>query len=615
MSIGTVGPGNPLSLNNIRFELSRNNTISLNDTDVRNFSTKPVLGSQISALDFQNKAGVLDLGTLPSGPDPKATVFLIDAQLRALAINQGWNGINPFKLTIPSNYVLGASSYSLASGLTISGDFAAGTVVTNYGKIVGRGGTGAGGVRGQAGSGGQPSAYFEPAATAGGTAINASGVSPGSAGNLQIVNYGTIAGGGGGGGGGDLGNFNSPINNGVGGSGGGGGAGWYVGQGGPKAWPFYTWLYDGSNGTLDLGGAGGAGGSQSGYGIDKWGGGGGTGGNLGQAGAIGQSTGWQGGSSGGKPGLAILGIDKIIVDPLYNVIGKRGLSSNQDQANAPVSQGFLETTSTTTYNSAGTNYYVYDYLTATPITDTNKYSDTNTLNNYAHRAVKATSGPYNGYSDDDITGPMYSDGDGISWHWPWAFKLGGRATRHRYNTSIFAFHNFWAHTNSWFALMENIEAAKYAKNDSNYNSNGTSPPLNVPHIAIGAGDYVPTFMGFQAWGPAYGDIIYQRYLYKGILYGVPFPTPTYDSQRFEYEVIFWPPTTVPNCQVFEVHVSQYGPNAGRVSQIGGLSNGVVLDLSPYVVANNTFVCVGDSDGLNWKVYNNTRIRTGRPFYT
>ena len=609
MSIGTVGPGNPLSLNNIRFELSRNNTISLNDTDVRNFSTKPTPGTEISALDFQNKAGVLDLGTLPPG-DGKSTIYLIDAQLRALAINQGWNGINPFKLTIPSNYVLGASSYSSFAGLTISGDFAAGTVVTNYGKIVGHGGKGAGGVRGQGG------AYWEPAATAGGTAINASGVSLGSAGNLKIVNYGTIAGGGGGGGGGDLGNFNSPVNNGVGGSGGGGGAGWYVGQGGPKAYPFYTWLYNGSNGTLENGGSGGAAGDQSGYGADRWGGGGGQGGALGQPGVTGQSTGWQGGSAGGKPGLAILGIDKIVFDSFYQVIGQRGLSSNQDRANAPVSQGFLETTSASTYNSAATNYQVSDYLTATPITDTNKYSDTNTFKNYAHKAFKNSSGIYLGYADDDIMGPMYSDGDGVSWTWPWAFKLGERATRHRYNTSIFAFHNFWAHSNSWFALMENIEAAKYAKNDSNYTNNGTLPPVDVPHIAIGCNDYVPTFTGFQAWGPAYGDIIYQRYLYKGIIYGGPFPTPTNNNQRFEYEVIFWPPTTIPNCQVFEVHVSQYGPQAGTISRIGGFSSGNAgLDLTPYVVANNTFVCVGDSNGLNWKVYNNSRIRTGRPFYT
>ena len=100
MSIGTVGPGNPLSLNNIRFELSRNNTISLNDTDVRNFSTKPTPGTEISALDFQNRAGVLDLGVLPGAGG--STIYLIDAQLRALAINQGWNQINPFKLTIPS---------------------------------------------------------------------------------------------------------------------------------------------------------------------------------------------------------------------------------------------------------------------------------------------------------------------------------------------------------------------------------------------------------------------------------------------------------------------------------------------------------------------------------
>jgi hypothetical protein len=111
----------------------------------------------------------------------------IDANLRTLAINAGWNGTQPVQATINSGvWISGSVQANSTAALTINGSFPNGVTLINNGTIAGRGGNGGGGQ------------YPFGAGTAGGLAL---GVSVG----VTIQNNGTIAGGGGGGSGGGYG--------------------------------------------------------------------------------------------------------------------------------------------------------------------------------------------------------------------------------------------------------------------------------------------------------------------------------------------------------------------------------------------------------------------------
>lgn len=108
----------------------------------------------------------------------------IDANLRTLAINAGWNGTIPVQATINSGvWISGSVQANSTAALTINGSFPNGVTLTNNGTIAGRGGTG--------GNGGWQYAVAT-AGTAGGLALLASV-------GVTIQNNGTIAGGGGGG--------------------------------------------------------------------------------------------------------------------------------------------------------------------------------------------------------------------------------------------------------------------------------------------------------------------------------------------------------------------------------------------------------------------------------
>ncbi len=133
-----------------------------------------------------------------------------NANIRTLAINAGWDGSAPLIANVNSGVYLWSDSTS-TGGAIISGSFAGGLTLNNYGKIIGRGGN--------AGQNGGPALTV---ASSGVAVLNASGA--------------YIAGGGGGGGSsysGDNGtNSNKDWINGGGGAGGGSGAGYAAGSGG-----------------------------------------------------------------------------------------------------------------------------------------------------------------------------------------------------------------------------------------------------------------------------------------------------------------------------------------------------------------------------------------------
>ena len=187
----------------------------------------------------------------------------IDANLRTLAINAGWDQAAPVVATINSGVIIGSSTTGAA--LTVSGSFPSGVVLTNNGLILGKGGAGGGG----GGFDGYESTYILPFnGSAGGLALYVSTA-------LSISNLGTIGGGGGGGGGGGTANKTDSAS-----GGGGGGQGQYGGGAGAAGYclPSPT-ANPGTAGAYNAIGSGGAG--------VNLGGTGGNGGSLGQAGSSG----------------------------------------------------------------------------------------------------------------------------------------------------------------------------------------------------------------------------------------------------------------------------------------------------------------------------------------
>jgi hypothetical protein len=158
---------------NTELGLSSTATISLNDAAVRTLA-----GVASGAIGMSNLQGKTNEFAFTISTNQ------IDANLRTLAINAGWNGTIPVRATINSGvWISGSVQANSTPALTINGSFPNGVTLINSGTIAGRGGNGG------AGGGASP-----VAGTAGGLALLASV-------GVTIQNNGTIAGGGGGGGG------------------------------------------------------------------------------------------------------------------------------------------------------------------------------------------------------------------------------------------------------------------------------------------------------------------------------------------------------------------------------------------------------------------------------
>ena len=299
-------PSGTISLSQVNVELTLSATaqISLNQANVRTLAGVP--SGTISMNNLRGKTYVFAF-TIASNQ--------IDANLRTLAINAGWNGSTPVQATINSGvFISGSVAANSTAALTINGSFPNGITLINNGTIAGRGGTG--------GVGGR----FSPetlggAGQAGGLALLASV-------GVTIQNNGTIAGGGGGGGGGShrststtcsMGDDNSANRSGGGGGGGGRSNASYNasgGAGGVTAAINCGTLVNGSaggTGTSSAAGGAGAAGSVSSCTCSAQNGSagaGGAGGEWGTAGSAGQTSRFAGGA-GGAAGQAVSGNSNI----------------------------------------------------------------------------------------------------------------------------------------------------------------------------------------------------------------------------------------------------------------------------------------------------------------
>jgi hypothetical protein len=262
----------------INIELGQNSTatISLNNSNVR-----ALLGVPSGAISLKNAYGKANQFAFTISSNQ------VNANLRTLAINAGWNQDTKVIATLASNVYIYSTS-TATPGLTINGSFPNGVELINNGFIMGMGGGG-----GSSGGNGSN----------GGTAISL-GLS------CTIENNSYIGGGGGGGGAAFQG---SPNGGGGGGAGGGdGGAGGSgVAPGGAGGGPGLS----GANGTVgpvggkqQFGGGGGGGRIMPGTGGagapdfpsagNMYGRGGGSGGGGGNFGPGGRGSGGAGGSAG-----------------------------------------------------------------------------------------------------------------------------------------------------------------------------------------------------------------------------------------------------------------------------------------------------------------------------
>ena len=203
-----------------------------------------------------------------------------EADLATLALAAGWNGSDVLNATVASGVYLWSNSITVG-GLTISG-VPSGSVITNYGYIMGRGGDG--GYRGTAPQNGGPALVND---VSGLLIFNKSG--------------GYIAGGGGGGAGAADYN-NNDQGHGGGGAGGGNGAGQLSSRLGGVGGAIGQPGTDGQGGYSTGGGLGGGAGGGGGGSTSINGGGGGGGGRIlpgvGGAGATISADGGNGGSAG-----------------------------------------------------------------------------------------------------------------------------------------------------------------------------------------------------------------------------------------------------------------------------------------------------------------------------
>jgi len=200
-----------------------------------NNTSVPTSGA-ISILDFYDTTAVYTFTISTS---------VQQADIRVLALSDGWDGNAPLKVVIDSDVYVWSDNTS-TGGLIVSGSFPTGVTIENSGYIIGKGGQGGR-------YGGQGSGY------SGGPAL------VDSSGSLTVSNLsgGYIAGGGGGGAGGGY-------------TSGGGGAGGGSG-GGPTVNDGYGSFNGGAGGAIGLAGGSGQGvGGYTGSGGGAGGGGGST---------------------------------------------------------------------------------------------------------------------------------------------------------------------------------------------------------------------------------------------------------------------------------------------------------------------------------------------------
>lgn len=319
LPVGTIS----MSQVNVELGLSATATISLNQSNVRTLAGVPS-----GTISMDNLRGKTNEFALTISTDQ------VDANLRTLAINAGWNGTIPVRATINAGvFISGSVPGNSTPALTINGSFPNGVSLINNGTIAGDGGNGgAGGAAAQSTSG----TTVGSAGSTGGLALTVSVP-------VSITNNGTIAGGGGGGGGGGgvywawtygaSGNDAFLWQPGGGGGGGranasysssGGAAGSISGSGSGGSISSVVQLVNvaaGGSGTSSAAGAGGAGGSRRGTGGTTrtvTGGTGGAGGGWGTAGstgatatASGSATAMRAGGAGGGAGNAISGNSNI----------------------------------------------------------------------------------------------------------------------------------------------------------------------------------------------------------------------------------------------------------------------------------------------------------------
>lgn len=260
---------------NIELGQSATATISLNDSNVRTLLAVP--SGAISLNNAYGKANQFAF-TISSNQ--------VNANLRTLAVNAGWNQNSKVVATVASNIYIYSTSTG-TPGLTINGSWPGGIELVNNGFIMGMGGDG--------GSGGNGSA--------GGTAIslgvsctiaNNSFIGGGGGGGAASFQGGANGGGGGGAGGGTGGTGgNNVAPGGAGGGPGSSGANGSVGPVGGK-----QQYGGGGGGGRIMPGTGGSGAPDFPGGGNMFGRGGGSGGGGGNFGPGGRGSGGAGGSAG-----------------------------------------------------------------------------------------------------------------------------------------------------------------------------------------------------------------------------------------------------------------------------------------------------------------------------
>lgn len=256
-SSGALNMGGTTSPVSVASELGLGltSTISMNDTAVRNLAGVGGSGTSWSMSSLYGKSNLFTF-TISSNQ--------LNADLRTLAVNAGWNQSAPVQATVAAGvYIYSTSTASAA--LVISGSWPGGVTLVNQGYIMGQGGGGANAPGTTAASGG-------PA------------ISLGVSCTIDNTNASAYIGGGGGGGGAS--SLGGQTGGGAGGGGAGGGAG---GSGYSSGTNQSQYAPGGGGGGL---GASGATGSQGGWGVQ-----GGSGGGAGGGGG-----GWQSGQNYNKFG-------------------------------------------------------------------------------------------------------------------------------------------------------------------------------------------------------------------------------------------------------------------------------------------------------------------------
>jgi hypothetical protein len=285
-------PVGEISLSQVNTELGispSSTLITMNDAAVRTLAGVGGSGTVISMQNLQGKSSVFAL-TISSNT--------YNYNLATAAPGAGWPGSSAIQLTINPGVVVGSTSTgTFALQIPSALNPAPSVTVINNGTVIGMGGDGGRGARGE------PPASPSTGGSPGGAALFVGRP-------VVITNNGTLAGGGGGGGGGGARTSTFPGALARRGGGGGGGAGFNSGAGGAGGTGPPTNGFPGSPGTVPAGGAGGAGISPFGV-VDPLyrGGDGGGQGASGSSGSLAPpAPGQRAASGGGGAGAYISGL-------------------------------------------------------------------------------------------------------------------------------------------------------------------------------------------------------------------------------------------------------------------------------------------------------------------